>query len=67
MPRLVIGFCALLILVITPSVKADTFVIEGGQVFITGISATSNYSVERLGQAIPSWPNGGAFPTGSSC
>ena len=57
MPRLVIGFCALLIFVIAPSVKADTVVIEGGQVFITGLSATPNYIL--IGQNFTVTASGG--------
>lgn len=48
MPRLAIGLCALVMFFITPSVHADPVIIEGGQVFITGLNASPNYVITGL-------------------
>lgn len=45
MSRLVIAFCALVMLTITPSVKADTVVIESGQLFVNGIAGGPFYTI----------------------
>lgn len=48
MPRLVICLCALVMFIITPSVKADPVVIDGGQFFVDGISARPHYIITGL-------------------
>lgn len=45
MPRIVIVLCALLLLTVTPSVKADPLVITGGSLSITGIFDGPSYNV----------------------
>lgn len=48
MPRIVIGLCALVMFIITPSVQADPVVITGGQLFVTGISGSPSYVISGL-------------------
>ena len=45
MPRTVIVLCAFVMLILTPSVKADPLVITGGSLSITGIFDGPSYSV----------------------
>ena len=59
MPRLVIGFCILMMFIITPAVKADTLVITSGGQLFAGISGGStnyvisgdNFSISATGAA----------------
>src|SRR5918999_3103320 len=48
MPRIVIGLCALVMLTITPSVKADPVVLTGGQLFVNGIFGSPSYTISGL-------------------
>lgn len=45
MSKIVLAFCALVMLTITPSVKADPVVLESGQLFVNGISASPFYTI----------------------
>lgn len=45
MPRLAIAFCALVMFIITPSVKADPVVLDSGQLFIDGLNASPHYVI----------------------
>ena len=45
MPRIVIVLCALLMLTLTPSVKADPIVVTSGSLSVTGISGGPHYSL----------------------
>lgn len=45
MSKLVIGLCAFILLVITPSVQADPIVITSGSLTVTGLSGTPKYSI----------------------
>jgi hypothetical protein len=45
MSRVIIGLCAFVMLVITPSVQADPIVITSGSLTVTGLSGTPRYSI----------------------
>src|SRR5215470_16999459 len=45
MLRLLIGFCALVMFIITPSVQADPLVITGGQFFVDSLAASPHYEI----------------------
>jgi PEP-CTERM motif-containing protein len=45
MPKIVIVVCAFLMLILTPSVKADTIVITSGSLSVTGISGGPHYNL----------------------
>jgi hypothetical protein len=67
MSKLVIGLCAFVLLVITPSVHADTIVITSGSLTVTGLSGSphytisgNNFSITSIGGDSGSTPN--CFP-----
>jgi PEP-CTERM motif-containing protein len=45
MPKIVIVVCAFLMLILTPSVKADTILITSGSLSVTGISGGPHYNL----------------------
>ena len=64
MRKLVIGLCALVMFIITPSVNADPLVITGGQFFIDGVGVSlhyiilgENFSISATGGTPGSTPN----------
>jgi hypothetical protein len=61
MPRIVIVLCALLLLTLTPSVKADPLVITGGSLSITGIFDGPSYSVSGQNFSISGSGEPGSF------
>lgn len=65
MRKLIIGFCALVMFIITPSVKADTVVITGGQLSITGIFGQPSYTITGLDFSVTA--SGGDPGNGPSC
>lgn len=61
MRNLVIGLCALVMFIITPSVQADPLVINGGQFFVDSLVASPHYTIQGENFSI----NGSGGPPGS--
>ena len=54
MSRIIIGLCAFVMLVITPSVKADPIVITSGSLTVTGIAGSPTYSISGMNFSVTS-------------
>jgi len=54
MSKIVLGLCAFVMLVITPSVQADPIVITSGSLTVTGLSGSPHYSISGQNFSITS-------------
>src|SRR5215208_5643072 len=54
MSKIIVGLCAFVMLVITPSVRADPIVITSGSLTVTGISGSPTYSISGANFSVTS-------------
>ena len=54
MSKMIIGFCAFVMLVVTPSVMADPIVITSGSLTVTGLSGSPTYSISGTNFSVTS-------------
>lgn len=54
MSRIIIGLCAFVMLVLTPSVKADPIVITSGSLTVTGLAGSPTYSISGTNFSVTS-------------
>jgi hypothetical protein len=68
MRKLVIGFCALVMFIITPSAQADPLVIDGGQFFVDSLVSSPHYTIQGENFSISgSGGNPGNVPVCNPC
>ena len=54
MSKIIVGLCAFIMLVITPSVQADPIVITSGSLTVVGLSGSPTYSISGANFSVTS-------------